>query len=369
MKNIVITGAEGFIGAHARYFFHELERQGVARAIPLDHAAFNDDAILAAALANADAVFHLAGVNRGSDEDVEQENVKIMRRLLAAAERAGVAPRIVFASSVHETRDTPYGRGKRKAGGLLDVFAAKHASRATTFVFPHVFGEFARPNYNSAVATFCADLASDKTSEVHAEGNVELLYVRDAIARMWEAVEQGTTGSVRVAGTPFAVPDLYALLTTYRDSYKEGTHPSIASRLELHLFNTLHSVMFDAVFPLTLAPKADERGTLYELVRSGHADQVFFSTTKPGKSRGNHYHTRKMERFCVIEGEGEIVIRRLLDGAVKTYAVSGASPVAIDMPTYHTHALKNVGDKDLRAIFWISEQYDPNDPDTYSEAV
>lgn len=369
MKKIVITGADGFIGTHARMYLHELERRGIAEGVALDREAFGDDVVLASAVAGADGVLHLAGVNRGGDEEVEVGNTRIAERLIGVCEKTGVAPHIVFASSLHEDRDTPYGRGKKEAGRLLETFGEVHQSRVTIFILPHVFGEFAKPNYNSAVATFVHDLAAGRTSEVNAQGVVELVYVRTVVERMVQAILDGMAGRVVVPGERQSIPEVYALLTDFSNAYRAGNHPVIPNRHTLALFNTLQSVMFETQFPLVLEPHADERGVLYELVRSGRNDQVFFSTTKPGKVRGNHYHTHKMERFCVISGEGEIAVRKLFTGTPKVFRVSGDKPVAVDMPTYHTHYLKNIGSGDLVTLFWISEQFDPDDPDTFPEIV
>jgi len=369
MKKIVITGADGFIGTHARMYLHELERRGIARGVALNRLAFEDDATLASAVAGADGVIHLAGVNRGSGEEVESGNVSIAKRLIDACEKASVTPHIVFASSLHEDRDTPYGRGKKEAAQLFEAFGKTHQSQVTIFVLPHVFGEFAKPNYNSAVATFVHDLAAGRPSDVNAQGVVELVYVRTVVERMVQAILDGAIGRVVVPGERQPIQEVYALLADFSDAYRAGNHPAISNRHTLALFNTLQSAMFETQFPLVLEPHADERGVLYELVRSGRNDQVFFSTTKPRKVRGNHYHTHKMERFCVIQGEGEIAVRKLLTDATKVFRVSGNNPVAIDMPTYHSHYLKNVGDGDLVTLFWISEQFNPDDPDTFSEMV
>lgn len=369
MKRIVITGADGFLGTHLHFFLHEKERRGDVSVTPVSRSVFNDPAALASTLRQADVVFHLAGINRGTDEELEAGNIALADALISAARASGTHAHILFSSSIHEERDTAYGRGKKTAAERLRMFGEEANLSVTVLVLPNLFGEFANPEYNSVVATFCHDLAEGRSSTINPEGTAELLYVYDAVVAMWESFENGTTGRVSLVGTRWRIPDLYERLAEFDRIYRTGTFPDVADRFELSLFNTLHSYLFNALFPLELEVKTDERGSLFEIERSGRADQVFYSTTKPGKARGEHYHTHKMERFCVVQGEAEISVRRLLTDEKKTFKVSGDIPTAIDMPTYHTHSLTNVGKTDLRAVFWISEQYDPEYPDTFAEPV
>jgi UDP-2-acetamido-2,6-beta-L-arabino-hexul-4-ose reductase len=369
MKTVAITGADGFMGVHARIFFRELEKRGEARAIPISRTDFENDATLARKLSEADGVLHLAGINRGSDEELESGNSALAKRLVAALENAQRSPHILFASSIHEAKDTPYGRGKREAGRILKEYGTRSGAPVTLFVLPHVFGEFAKPYYNSAVATFAADLAAGKESEVNPQGNVELIYVRDVIQRMHGAFVTGESGSIVVSGKKKTIPEVYALLKTYAEAYRAGTHPDARDPFNRALFNTLQSAFYPSFFPRALEPHEDERGVLYEVVRSFRDDQVFYSVTKPGKTRGNHYHTHKMERFCVISGEGEIRIRPVLSEDAHVFKVSGEAPVFIDMPTYSAHHIVNTGTSDLVTLFWVSEQYNPEESDTFPEPV
>jgi UDP-2-acetamido-2,6-beta-L-arabino-hexul-4-ose reductase len=369
MKTVVVTGSEGFLGLHSRFFLHEKERAEEVQVRAVGRELLNNPSEFAEALKGADILFHLAGSNKGSDEELEEGNIELARKAVEACRAADAHPHIVYSSSIHEDRDTPYGRGKKKAGDVLTAFAKESGGSCTTIVFPHLFGEFAKPNYNSAVATFCNDLAEGNDSTVNPEGEVELLYVRNAVKRMWDAAEKGEHGQIRMEGTKMNIQALYDLLAAHAKQHRKNVFIETSSELELALFNTLHSYLFHKMYPIELEEKKDERGVLFEIERSGRVDQVFYSTTKPGKSRGNHYHTRKMERFCVVQGEGEISVRRILSDTKKTFRVSGDKPVAIDMPTYYTHSLTNVGEEDLHAVFWISEQLNPDDPDTFSEQV
>ncbi len=367
--NIALTGSNGFIGTHVRLYLHEAIKRGEVELVLIVRDDFDDASVLRDKLSRADLVLHCAGVNKGSDEELEDGNVRIAEQLRDALSASNSRAHIIYTSSTHEERNSAYGRGKKKAGELLQEFGKTNSSPVTTYILPHVFGEFAKPYYNSAVATFCEDIRLESESTVTPGGMVELVYVRDVVERMWEDHARGVTGIFRIEGQEKNIEDVYALLSRYAKSYREGIFPEFSGLLEQRLFNTLHVRLFDTMFPKSLETRSDERGALFELIRSNAKDQVFFSYTRPGHVRGQHYHTRKMERFCVVRGEGVIELRSILGGEVATYPVSGDNPVVIDMPTYVTHNLKNTGDSDLLALFWISEQFNPDDPDTYYEPV
>jgi UDP-2-acetamido-2,6-beta-L-arabino-hexul-4-ose reductase len=367
MKRILITGAQGFMGTHARYYFHPLEKSGDVEVRLADRETFNDSEALTTLLEGVDAVVHLAGVNRAPEEEIAEANIRIMEQLLAACDNAKAVPHITFASSLHIEGASAYGEGKRKAGEMLTEWGERTGGKVTIMVLPHVFGEFAKPLYNSAVATLCHQLAEGEASTVNPEAKVELVYVREAIDRFYTAIGEGTTGTVRVQGTPLALADVYAKLENFTQKYSHGVVPAFSTALDAHLFMTLHSYLFWKEPLKVIARNADDRGTLIELVRHNGEGQTFYSNTKPGEARGNHYHTRKFERFCVVGGKGEIRLRKLLTNEVQTFPVSGQEPATMDMPTYYAHSLVNTGESDLLGLFWISEQYNSSDPDTYPE--
>ncbi len=363
---IAITGANGFLGQHVRFYILPFEKQGEHSVVPVPRDAFESVEKLRNLIAPCDAVIHLAGVSRGDDSDVFEVNVRLARMLADACE--GVWPHIVFASSTHIERDTAYGRSKKEAGNILEAWGAKNNARVSIAILPHVFGEFAKPFYNSVVATLCHQIAHDLPSDINPEAQVELIHARNVALHFIEMLK-AEGGVTRLEGRPIALSAVHEMLKSYAQQYRNGIMPMVSDRFETALFMTLHSHLFPTMFPRALEIKSDGRGGLFEVARSNNPDLVFFSTTVPGATRGNHYHTRKFERFCVVRGEGLISLRKLLTDEIKTYDVSGETPVVIDMPTYWTHALTNVGASDLEAVFWISEQLDPSDPDTYHEPI
>lgn len=363
---IAVTGASGFLGQHVRFFLLPFEKRGEHSIVVVPKEAFESAEKLRAYIAPCDAIIHLAGMNRGDDSDIYETNVGLARILADACE--GNHPHIVFASTTHFERDTAYGKAKKEAGEILVAWGRKTDSRVSIAVLPHIFGEFAKPFYNSAVATLCHQIAHNLPSEINAEAQVELIHARD-VARHFVDMLGREGGFHRIEGRPIALKTVYEILKSHAEQYRSGVMPMLDSHFETALFMTLHSHLFPMMFPRVLEIKSDDRGSLFEVARSNKPDLMFFSTTVPQATRGNHYHTRKFERFCVVRGEARISLRKLLTDEIQTYDVSGEKPVVIDMPTYWTHALTNTGKSNLETVFWISEQLNPDDPDTYHEPV
>lgn len=358
---VLITGAEGLLGWHLRCRLHAEKSISV---IPCNRAAFADSEGLARMLRSADAVVHLAGVNRGDELELERTNVALAERMIEHLDRSRSPPHIIYASSIHEGRDTPYGRSKRRAGEIL----RGGGGGLTWLTLPHVFGEGGRPFYNSVVSTFCHQLARRETPRIQVDGDLELVHaqqVADVVLTQLQAKEPG----VRLQGVGLTVSQLLARLEALAAEYCRNVMPDLRDPFELRLFNTYRSYLFPQGYPVELDLRSDARGELFEAVRGHSGGQAFMSFTRPGITRGNHYHRRKVERFLVVKGTARIRIRPLFRGAATDFLVNGAKPVYIDMPTFHTHNITNVGDEDLLTLFWTNEIFDPRDPDTFAEEV
>ncbi|MEO0375507.1 MAG: NAD-dependent epimerase/dehydratase family protein [Cyanobacteria bacterium P01_A01_bin.17] len=365
---IVITGAHGLLGWHLRCRLGA-DETFKDQLVPLDRPAFNDDQKLAAALTGATAVVHLAGVNRASEAEVETGNITIAKRLAEGLQAAKVTPHVLFANSVHKDQDNAYGRGKTTAHQILADWAKEHGAKYTELVLPHIFGECGRPFYNSVVFTFCHQLVQGEPLTVNADGRLELLHAQDICDRIAEVLKQGQTGELRLPGHKISVKAVADQLSAIHDSYSGDIIPDLRDRFELQLFNTLRSFMYPSFYPRGLKLNTDNRGSLFEAVKNQNGGQAFLSTTKPGITRGNHYHFTKIERFLVVRGQANICIRRLLDDHIETFKVSGEQPTYIDMPTLHTHNITNTGNDELMTLFWSHEIFDPEAPDTYYEPV
>lgn len=369
---IVITGAGGLIGWHAHAHLHAAncaaEFRGEARPydiVALDHTAFDDDHVLAAAVTGARAVLHLAGVNRAPDDVVEAANPAIAQRLIDACAAAGSAPHIVYANSTHAASDTPYGRSKRTAGEMLSQVGGRY----TDLVLPHIYGEGARPRYNNVTATFIEAVIAGETPDINQNGRVSLLHAGAAAQAALDAVTDGTTGALRPESRFIAVTELLTILQRFHADYQANIYPDLSDYFTLTLFNSYRAALYPDGFPRPLKLNTDARGTLFEAVKGGGGGQTFLSTTVPGVRRGDHFHLTKVERFLVVQGEAVIRIRKVLSDEVWEYQVSGDAPAPVDMPTLHTHSIENVGDSDLLTLFWTHDLFDPANPDTFADKV
>jgi UDP-2-acetamido-2,6-beta-L-arabino-hexul-4-ose reductase len=363
---IGITGASGFLGWHTRALLHVTKAHDV---VPVDRVAFANTDTLAKKLEDCDAVMHLAGMNRGEDAQVREVNEVLAHRLAEALAGTGKAPHLVFANSTHSDRNTAYGVSKRNAALTLRRWAEEHGARFTNLVIPHIFGECGRPFYNSAVATFCHQLAHSESPSIIQDGELELIHAQEVARAAIKAAEDGKQGDVRLCGRTITVSGVLDRLTALAQAYRREIIPAFAEPFDLDLFNTLRSYLYPQSYPVRLTMRADPRGGLFEAIKTLHGGQCFISTTRPGITRGNHCHLRKIERFLVLQGEAVIRIRRLLATDVVAFPVSGAEPAYVDMPTLHTHSIANIGSRDLVTLFWANEIFDPEHPDTYPEAV
>jgi UDP-2-acetamido-2,6-beta-L-arabino-hexul-4-ose reductase len=365
--NIGITGADGFLGWHLQALLHgDAEDQ----ATPCDQAGFEQGDALREMVASSDAIVHLAGINRGTDEEVERGSVAITDRLIRMVEESGRIPHVLFASSVQVEHDNPYGRAKKACAEHLQAWADRSGARYTTVILPNIFGEFGRPHYNSAVATFCYQLTQGEEPKIYTDASLELIHAQDVAKQFMALVHAGTTGIVRVQGhAPLLVSEVLSRLRTLHASYEGGVFPSLADPFDLQLFNTLRSFRYPERTAGTFDLHTDARGSLWDVARAQGTGQTFVSWTLPGITRGNHYHRHKVERFAVLSGQGRIRLRRLLTEEVHTFDLTGEHPSYVDMPTFCTHSIENTGTTPLLTLFWSGELLDPEDPDTYPEPV
>jgi UDP-2-acetamido-2,6-beta-L-arabino-hexul-4-ose reductase len=277
---------------------------------------------------------------------------------------------VVFSNSTHISKDTAYGKSKRDCAELLSAWAKKNQSTFFDLVLPHVFGEFGKPFYNSVVSTFCYQLANTQKPVIDVDGNLELLHAGDVASLIFEKIlllrkDKNPVSQLRAQGTPLKVSKLLSLLNDMMETYESGIIPNLSSSFEVQLFNTLRNYIFEKNPKMTAKIHSDNRGYLFEAIKTKGPGQTFFSTTKPGIVRGNHFHRRKIERFCVVGGEAVIKLRALHSKEVITVKCNGAEPVYVDIPTLHTHNITNTGKSELLTMFWSNEIFDPSDSDTY----
>ena len=367
--SIAITGPDGFIAWHTRCALRA--RNGGGDVVHLGEAHFDDPGLMDTALGGVDAVIHLAGVNRASDDEmVARMNPWLASQLVAGLQRSGRAIPVVYGNSVHADGDSVFGVAKQQAADILSTWGAEAGVPVTDVLLPNIFGEHGLPFYNSVVSTFCHLLARDETPQIKVDRELPLLHVQHAANVLISAVGAGHSGQVRPQGTPITVTGVLEILEPMRDAYRTADLPDLSDPFIRDLFNTFRSYTFPDQWPVFPEVRADRRGELFETVRTpGGQTQVFFSSTRPGATRGQHFHLHKVERFVVLRGEAVIRLRRLFSDDVVEFPVSGARPAIIDMPTMWVHSITNTGADELVTLFYADEVFNPAAPDTFPEEV
>jgi Nucleoside-diphosphate-sugar epimerases len=385
MLKIGITGQTGFIGTH---LFNFLALQKEVVLVPFKDEYFQDSNKLGTFVSECDAVVHLAAMNRhGNPQVIYDTNIGLVKSLIGACEATSATPHILFASSTQEERDNLYGKSKKDGRKLLEEWAERCGAAFTGLIIPNVFGPFGNPYYNSVIATFCHQLTHNEQPKIEVDGDLKLIYVGELVEVIWGKIKdksiktkdksekiKGLDG-VEVCPIPHTaqkkVSEILTLLEGYKENYfGKGIFPNLDDRFELNLFNTFVCYIDHAsFFPFPLKMNTDDRGTFVETVKLNSGGQISFSTTKAGITRGNHFHTRKAERFAVIKGKAQIEIRRIGTDRVFTFELDGEKPSFVDMPIWFTHNITNVGTEEVYTIFWINEPFNAEDPDTYFEKV
>lgn len=365
MLKIGITGSNGFIGTHLKNY---LSLQKDIIIIPFERSDFDNEDKLDDFITECNTIIHLAGLNRHQNENVIYDtNVTLAQQLVDACIGTKSAPHIIFSSSTQEEKGTVYGDSKKRAREILETWASKYEAMVTSVIIPNVFGPFGKPYYNSVVATFCHQLTHDQQPEIQTDGIVNLIYINTLIKELLLMIHNPKHGKVILHHEfSITVSELLKTLQEYKEQYlNHGIFPNLESDLHLSLFNTFRCYVSREHFPVKYKTHIDERGQFVEISRALTSGQSSYSTTKPGITRGNHFHTRKAERFAVIKGKARISLRRIDTKEVIDYFLDGNTPAYVDMPIWHTHNITNIGDDELVTLFWINEPYNPQDPDTY----
>jgi UDP-2-acetamido-2,6-beta-L-arabino-hexul-4-ose reductase len=374
--NILVTGSNGFIG---RNLIAWLERLPDVNILGFDQD--NTSQELAEALARADLVYHLAGVNRPQSEDeFRTGNVDLTAQVCNRLLALGRATPIVLSSSIQAELDNPYGVSKRQAEAIVTDYAARSGARVVIYRLKNVFGKWCRPNYNSVVATFCCSIAHDQPitisdparelALVHVDDVVEA-FVAEIRSQESGVTSQGSEINYREVAPNYTVTlgRLAELIRSFREMRQTLLVPDLADDFTRKLYGTYLSYLGTDDFAYDLQKRCDARGCLAEFVKSDPSGQIFVSRTKPGITRGNHYHHTKTEKFLVVEGEAIIRFRHIRGEEVIEYRVRGEEFRVVDIPTGYTHSIENVGAGELVTLFWASEIFDSARPDTIYEEV
>ena len=371
MIRVGITGQAGFIGTHLYNHLGLFSDQ--YKRVPFEDEYFQENQKLRNFVKQCDVIVHLAAMNRHSDEQVlYNTNIHLVKKLIAAMETESVTPHVLFSSSTQEKMDNPYGKSKRDGRLLLEKWAKSNKASFTALVVPNVFGEFSQPNYNTFISTFAYKLITGDQPKIIDDSSVKLIHVGSLCRFILKNFNNTGINRVEVpCDFESKVSEILVKYEQYKGLYFEnGIIPVMADKNEINLFNTFRSyINHKTHFPVILTKHTDKRGMFVETIKLGVGGQVSFSTTAPGITRGNHYHTRKIERFTIIKGKALIRLRKIGSDEVFSYFIDGNEPAYVDMPVWYTHNITNVGGDDLYTQFWINEWFDPDDPDTYFEEV
>lgn len=364
MSLVAITGANGFLGWHTKCaaFSYGLN----SKSIPLGINFSLQTTIKI--LEQANLVIHLAGVNRGSDAEIQQGNIQFAQQLSEALFLCKHPPQsLIFANSIQANNGSIYGEAKKSASEILEITCNKLNIDFVNVHIPNVFGEHCRPFYNSVTATFCHLISKNQNPEVLINKELTMVHAQDVADYLFGKI---STEIFESLFWRLDVIDLMKEIQNLSDHYSRGVIPDISNKFNKNLFNTYRSYLSHDRFSFHHEKHSDKRGSFFEIVKVfGGQGQTSFSTTLPGISRGDHFHRRKIERFTVLSGEAKIEMRKMFSSEIMTFQVSGDEPISIDMPTLWTHNITNIGDSNLLTSFWISEVFEANNPDTYFEKV
>lgn len=363
---ILVTGAKGFIGKN---LIAEL-RNGKYDDI-FEYDRDTDSSLLDGFCKEADFVFHLAGVNRPKEQSEFMEgNFGFTSDLLNSLKKHNNTCPVMISSSVQAELDNPYGESKKAGEDLLFTYSKETGAKVLVYRFPNVFGKWCRPNYNSAVATFCHNVANDLPIQVNDSSVVmKLVYIDDVVNELINALEANENKVDSFCEVPtvhtITLGEIVDLIYSFKKSREDRSVPNMSEAFTKKLYSTYLSYLPEDQFSYDLKMNLDQRGSFTEFIKTSDRGQVSVNISKPGITKGNHWHHTKNEKFLVVSGKGVIRFRRIDSDEVIEYFVSGDKMEVVDIPTGYTHNIENLGDTDMVTIMWANEPFDPEKPDTY----
>ena len=363
---ILVTGAKGFIGKN---LIAELRNRKYEDILEFD--TDTDISLLDKYARDCEFVFHLAGVNRPKDEKEFMEgNYGFTTILLNKLRGHGNKSPILITSSIQAELDNPYGKSKKAGENVLFSYEQETGSRALVYRLHNVFGKWCRPNYNSAVATFCNNIANGLEIKVNDPTAVmNLVYIDDVVDEFINALEGKENKLDKYCSIPVVhtvtLGKVVELIQSFRESRINLTVPNMSNEFEKKLYSTYLSYLPKGQFSYPLKMNIDNRGSFTEFIRTPDRGQVSINISKPGITKGDHWHHTKNEKFLVVKGNGLIQFRMFDGDEVIEYHVTGEKLEVVDIPTGYTHNIINEGDTDMVTVVWANEAFNPEKPDTY----
>lgn len=363
---ILVTGAKGFIGKN---LIAELRNKNYTDILQYSRETNPD--LLDDYCREADFVFHLAGVNRPKEQHEFMEgNYGFTSTLLETLKKHQNSCPVMISSSTQVNLDNPYGNSKKAGEDLLFDYSKQTGAKVLVYRFPNVFGKWCRPNYNSAVATFCHNIANGLPITVNDRNVVmNLVYIDDVIEEMIQALNDNENKVVEFCEVPvnhtITLGEIADLIHSFKNSREERSIPNMSDPFTKKLYSTYLSYLPEDQFSYDLKMNVDQRGSFTEFIKTPDRGQVSVNISKPGITKGNHWHHTKNEKFLVVSGKGVIRFRKIDSDEVIEYFVSGEKMEVVDIPVGYTHNIENLGDTDMVTIMWANEPLDPDKPDTY----
>jgi UDP-2-acetamido-2,6-beta-L-arabino-hexul-4-ose reductase len=371
MSVILITGSKGFIGKNLIVAF-----QRCANLTILTFDSNNSLDELDALIKQADFIFHLAGVNRPqNDDEFISGNIELTRQLCEKLIYLGKKVPFVFTSSTQATLDSAYGQSKYQAERIIIDYHKQTGNPVYIYRLPNVFGKWCRLKYNSVVATFCYNISRGLPVTISDRNNlIHFVYVGDVVKTFLQIIQgNGHNNNQQFYEIEniydIKLGSLYDLIINFEQSRHQGILPDLQEPFVKHLYSTYISYLDPNYLSYPVELKVDNRGWLFELIKTTGGGQIFVSSTQPGVIRGNHYHDSKVEKFCVIKGKAMIRFRSILGEDINEYPVNGTDIKILDIPPGYTHSIENIGNEELITIFWANEIFDSSQPDTWSRNV
>lgn len=363
---ILVTGANGFVGKN---LVAELKNRGYSDIFECTRETSKSE--LDDFTKECEFIFHLAGVNRPKNEEEFMEgNFGFTSELLSLLKKNKNKSPILITSSTQAERDNLYGKSKKAGENLLFEYSKETGSKVYVYRLPNLFGKWSKPNYNSVVSTFCFNIARDLNIQINEpDVNLSLCYIDDVLDEFIKALENYPTKEGQFCIVPIThqvkLGTLAELIQGFKESRNYLSIPDMGDSFTKKLYSTYLSYLPEDEFSYPLKMHLDNRGSFTEFIRTPERGQVSVNVSKPGITKGNHWHHTKNEKFLVVSGEGLIRFRKIDSEEIIEYRVSGDKLEVVDIPTGYTHSIVNMGDADMVTIMWANECFNPEKPDTY----
>lgn len=363
--NILVTGAGGFIGKN---LIVKLKEDKKLTIYECDRDL--DKHTLERYCKEADFVYHLAGINRTDDEvEFMKGNYGFTLELLELLNKYNKGCPVMLSSSIQATYNNSYGKSKKAAEDLVINYSTKNRANVFIYRLPNVFGKWCKPNYNSVVATFCHNIASNLPITIdNPEKVMNLVYIDDLVDEFIGLLSKPDEITTFYQVNPtysVSLKRIAELLYSFQEGRSNGYIPDLADDFTKKLYSTYLSYLPEESLSYKLTMHCDDRGSFTEFLKTGSSGQISVNVIKPGITKGNHYHHTKVEKFLVVSGRGVIRLKHILSGPIQEFLVSSEALEVIDIPVGYLHNIENLGSRDMIVIIWCNEIFDKDNPDTY----